>query len=106
MKLSTGQVSKLFDISKDTLRHYDKLGILKPEINKLNGYRYYSQEHIDQLNLILAAKDLDISLAAIKETIESEDLGEYKNLIDKQERLIKEKIENLKRKQKATIKME
>ncbi|CEQ17501.1 MerR family transcriptional regulator [Paraclostridium sordellii] len=104
MKLSTGQVSKLFDISKDTLRHYDKLGILKPEVNKSNGYRYYSQEHIDQLNLILAAKDLDISLSAIKETIESENLSKYKNLIDKQERLIKEKIENLKRKQKQLSK--
>ncbi|MGL5755536.1 MAG: MerR family transcriptional regulator [Paraclostridium sp.] len=104
MKLSTGQVSKLFNISKDTLRHYDKLGILKPEVNQLNGYRYYSQEHIDQLNLILATKDLDISLASIKETIESEDLYEYKALINKQEKLIEEKIESLKRKQKQLSK--
>lgn len=34
MKLSIGQVSKLFDISKDTLRHYDKIGLLKPEVNE------------------------------------------------------------------------
>lgn len=47
MKLLTGQVSKIFNISKDTLRYYDKMGLLKPEINKSNGYRYYSQEHID-----------------------------------------------------------
>ncbi|MDB8792055.1 MerR family transcriptional regulator [Romboutsia sp. 1001216sp1] len=100
MKLLTGQVSKIFNISKDTLRYYDKMGLLKPDINKSNGYRYYSQEHIDQLNLILATKDLDISLADIKETIESEELYKYKELVNKQEKLIEEKIESLKRKQK------
>ncbi|MCU9814139.1 MULTISPECIES: MerR family transcriptional regulator [Paraclostridium] len=98
MKLSTGQVSKLFGISKDTLRYYDNLGILKPDINKQNGYRCYSQKHLDQLNLILLTKDLDISLSDIKETIESEELCEYKELITKQESMIEEKIEELKRK--------
>lgn len=98
MKLSTGQVSKLFGISKDTLRYYDNLGILKPDINKQNGYRCYSQKHLDQLNLILLTKDLDISLSDIKETIESEELCEYKELITKQEIMIEEKIEELKKK--------
>ena len=98
MKLSTGQVSKLFGISKDTLRYYDNLGILKPDINKQNGYRCYSQKHLDQLNLILLTKDLDISLSDIKETIESEELCEYKQLITKQESMIEEKIEELKKK--------
>lgn len=98
MKLSTGQVSKLFGISKDTLRYYDNLGILKPDINKQNGYRCYSQKHLDQLNLILLTKDLDISLSDIKETIESEELCEYKELITKQESMIEEKIEELKKK--------
>ena len=98
MKLSTGQVSKLFGISKDTLRYYDNLGILKPDTNKQNGYRCYSQKHLDQLNLILLTKDLDISLSDIKETIESEELCEYKQLITKQESMIEEKIEELKKK--------
>lgn len=97
MKFSIGQVSKLYDISKDTLRHYDKIGILKPCINKSNGYRYYSIKHLDQLDLILSNKDLGISLADIKSTMESDDLNEYKNLMIKQEFLIKQKIEALKR---------
>ena len=37
MKLSIGEVARLFNISKDTLRYYDKIGILKPEVNKENG---------------------------------------------------------------------
>lgn len=104
MKLTTGQVSKLFDISKDTLRHYHKLGLLNPEVDNTNGYRYYTQAHIDQLNLILATKDLDISLSDIKEVIKSEDEYEYKKLVLKQEKLIKEKIESLRRTQKQLSK--
>ncbi|MEG1311260.1 MAG: MerR family transcriptional regulator [Romboutsia sp.] len=101
MKLSIGQVSKLFEISSDTLRHYDKIGILKPEINKNNGYRCYSLQHLDKLSLILGTKYLGISLSDIKETIESEDIKEYKNLIIRQDELIKEKIEKLKNLQKT-----
>lgn len=100
MKLSIGQVSKLYDISKDTLRHYDKIGLLKPEVNKENGYRYYSYKHLDQLDLILWTKYLGISLADIKETIESEDLEEYKKLVKIQQNLINDKIKYLKNLQK------
>ncbi len=95
MKLSIGQVAKLFDISIDTLRHYDKIEILKPEVNKDNGYRYYSFQHLDQLALILGTKYLGISLSDIKNTIESEDIKEYKNLIFRQEEMINQKIEHL-----------
>ena len=95
MKLSIGQVAKLFDISIDTLRHYDKIEILKPEVNKDNGYRYYYFQHLDQLALILGTKYLRISLSDIKSTIESEDIKEYKNLIFRQEEMINQKIEHL-----------
>ena len=96
MKLSIGQVSKLYDISKDTLRHYDKIGLLKPEVNKENGYRYYSYKHLDQLSLILWNKYLGISLSDIKETIESEDIKQYSNLVKRQQNIITERINRLK----------
>lgn len=99
MKFSIGQVSKLFEISKDTLRHYDKIGILKPEVNEANGYRYYYEEDLEKLGLILETKYLGISLSEIKETIESESLIQYKNSVEKQEKSIKKQIEELKRKQ-------
>lgn len=99
MKLSIGQVSKLFEISKDTLRHYDKIGILKPEVNETNGYRYYYEEDLEKLGLILETKYLGIPLSEIKATIESESLSEYKNLVVRQEGLITKQIEELKIKQ-------
>ncbi|MPQ45154.1 MerR family transcriptional regulator, partial [Clostridium tarantellae] len=95
MKLSIGQVSKIFNISTDTLRYYDKIGILTPEINKENGYRYYLLHHLEKLQLILGIKYLGISLSDIKNTIKNEDILEYKNLIIKQKEIIYKKIKEL-----------
>ncbi|HII4508324.1 TPA: MerR family transcriptional regulator [Clostridium perfringens] len=96
MKLSIGEVARLFNISKDTLRYYDKIGILKPEINKENGYRFYDIRHLEQLGLILEIKYLGISLSEIKEIIENGDIEDYYNLIQKQKDIIKERILELK----------
>lgn len=95
MKLSIGEVSKIFNISKETLRYYDKIGILKPEVNKENGYRYYLFKDLEQLSLILGIKLLGISLSDIKKTIESENLNEYKNLVLKQEEILEMKKKEL-----------
>ena len=40
--LTTGEFAKICGVTKHTLFHYDDIGILKPEIVKANGYRYYA----------------------------------------------------------------
>lgn len=92
VKFSIGQVSKLFEVSIDTLRYYDKVGLLKPIINKENGYRYYGLSELDQLGLILNARSLEIPVKDIIRTIKSEEINSYINLIEDQERLINERI--------------
>ncbi len=42
-----GELAKLFNISTDTLRYYDKIGLLKPKYDKDNGYRYYTYRNTD-----------------------------------------------------------
>ena len=97
MKLSIGEVARLFNISKDTLRYYDKIGILTPEVNKENGYRFYDIRHLEQLGLILGIKYLGISLSEIKEITENGDIEDYHNLMQKQKDIIKERILELKK---------
>ena len=50
MLFSIGQVSKMFNMSHDTLRYYDKIGLVKPSIRKENGYRYYSMKELELLD--------------------------------------------------------
>ncbi|MBQ3421288.1 MAG: MerR family transcriptional regulator, partial [Romboutsia sp.] len=65
---SIGEMSKLYNISIETLRHYDRIGILKPEyINEKTGYRYYSTKNFIALDLIKNFKAIGLSLEEIKE---------------------------------------
>lgn len=44
--LTIGEFSRLSHISPRMLRHYDALGLLRPETVGENGYRYYRQEQL------------------------------------------------------------
>jgi DNA (cytosine-5)-methyltransferase 1 len=41
------QFADLLSISKETLRRWDNSGKLKAKRNKINGYRYYTDEHLN-----------------------------------------------------------
>jgi DNA-binding transcriptional MerR regulator len=61
-----GEFSKLAQVPIGTLRYYDQVGLLKPvEVDRLNGYRYYSVSQLARLNRILALKGLGFPLEMI-----------------------------------------
>ena len=55
-KYLIGEVSKLFNITRDTLLHYDKIGLLSPKKDDKNGYRYYNIEDLNYLTDIIFYK--------------------------------------------------
>lgn len=95
MLFTIGQVTKMYDISHDTLRYYDKIDLLKPSVKKENGYRYYTIREIELLEIILIAKQLEIPIKDIKEIIEQEDVNAYTELFKRHERVIEKKISYL-----------
>ena len=66
------EVSEMSGVSVRTLHHYDDIGLLSPH-KKENGYRYYSEEDISFLQMILFYKYLGFSLKKIKLLLEEED---------------------------------
>jgi effector-binding domain-containing protein len=96
-KLSIGDISKLFNISIKTLRYYDKIELFKPiEVNKDNGYRYYSIEQFEQLNTINYLKFLGIPLKDIKNYLEVRNLDHFIDILECQKDIYMKKIEQLK----------
>ena len=61
-----GELAELFQISTDTLRYYDKINLINPDVVGANGYRYYSLRSFFKLSRILFLKDLDIPLEDVK----------------------------------------
>lgn len=60
-----GEVAECFGISRDTLRHYDKLGILSPPQNNENGYRIYSRADFLCMAYIRDLREAGVSLKDI-----------------------------------------
>lgn len=64
--LKIGEFAQEAEVTVKTLRHYAKLGLLKPAwIDRFTGYRYYAREQMPRLNRILALKDLGFTLEQI-----------------------------------------
>lgn len=64
--LSSGTFQKLCHTTRETLRYYEKAGVLVPEKDPANGYKYYSHAQIATLYYIKALTDIGPSLAEIK----------------------------------------
>lgn len=64
--VTTGEFARMTGTTKDTLFHYDDIGLLSPEIIGVNGYRYYSIYQIETFEVILMLKDLGMSLKEIR----------------------------------------
>ena len=65
------EAAELSGVSIKTLHHYDKIGLLVPVKSK-NGYRTYSQEDLERLQVILYYKYLGFSLDQIAELLAEE----------------------------------
>ncbi|MEH6941066.1 MerR family transcriptional regulator [Bacillus sp. JJ722] len=91
-----GEISKLHNISIKTLRYYDEIGLFKPiEINETNGYRYYSTEQFEQLNIIKYLKALGLSLKEIKNQFEQGSLENFVHLLEEHKERTDQKIKEL-----------
>ena len=66
------KVSEISGVSVRTLHHYDEIGLLSPKKNE-NGYRYYSEDDMSFLQMILFYKYLGFPLKQIKDLLKQED---------------------------------
>ncbi len=90
-----GELARLFNISTDTLRHYDKIDLLKPDFNEKTDYRYYSIRNFFKLSRILFFKSIDISLEDIKKYMKNKNRDNLLSMLKKKEEEIDIKINSL-----------
>ena len=95
--LKINEFAKLCHTTKDTLLHYDKKDLLKPEYTAENKYRYYSIEQFFKYNLIALLKGTESTLEEIKEALNAREPERLLNLIE-------ERMEQIKNEQKEIAK--
>ena len=94
---SIGEMSKLHNVSIETLRHYDRQELLKPDyINENTGYRYYSMKSFIKMDIIKKCKAIGLALDEIKETMKNYDsIQSIVGILEKQKEIVDMKIDSL-----------
>lgn len=66
MVYKIGDFANMVNISVRTLRYYDEIGLLKPEIvDKFTNYRYYTDDNIVEASFITLLKEVGFTLQEI-----------------------------------------
>ena len=64
-KLTIGRVAELSGLPVDTIRFYEKKGLLQPPPRNASGYRVYHPEAVEQIRFIKRSRDLQFSLQEV-----------------------------------------
>lgn len=73
--LRAGTLSSAAGVSTDTLRHYERLGLLKKPPRTLGGYRAYPPESLDRVHLIRNALASGFTLKELATILRVRDAG-------------------------------
>lgn len=65
-----GELARATGIEVETIRYYEKTGLLPPPARQANGYRAYGAAHLEQLAFIRHCRALDMSLADIRRLLD------------------------------------
>jgi DNA-binding transcriptional MerR regulator len=69
-EISIGEFARRSRLSLKALRLYDERGVLAPSrVDQASGYRYYGTAQLDEARLVVMMRQLQLSLAAIKELL-------------------------------------
>lgn len=90
----TGELSKIYNLGRDSLKYYEKLGLLNPG-RDTNSYRMYTIKDICNLNLIKELRSLDFSMQRIKEYLENRNVRTTKKMLQEEIKLIDQKLDEL-----------
>lgn len=75
------------------LRHYDRIGLVKPsKKDEWTHYRYYTEEDLVRLNTVRALQLMDLPLREIKKVLEYADLEKIIEFLARAEKKADEKI--------------
>ena len=73
--LKIGELARRADVSVDTVRFYERRGVLKPPRRRPSGYRSYDESTVQRLRLVRSLQTLGMSLDEIIEAFEAMDGG-------------------------------
>lgn len=95
-----GELSKFFNIGVDSIRYYEKVGILNSFRDPQNNYRCYTIEDFRRIVLIREMLDLGFSTQQIREFVIDRSVSKTESMLSAEINTIDDQIRHLKYRQK------
>jgi DNA-binding transcriptional MerR regulator len=73
--MRTGKLAELAGVSADTLRHYERMGLLPSPPRTTSGYRLYAPEALDRVRMIRRALAIGFSLKELRSILRVREQG-------------------------------
>jgi DNA-binding transcriptional MerR regulator len=73
--LSSGELAGLAGVSRDTLRHYERKGVLPRPLRSHNAYRQYPPEALQRVQLVRRALSVGFTLDELAKVLKVRDAG-------------------------------
>jgi MerR family mercuric resistance operon transcriptional regulator len=108
--LTIGQLAKKADVHIETIRYYERKGLIPEPRRRESGYREYSDETANRILFIKRAKDLGFSLMEVDELLSLKispgtTCSDVKSKAEEKIADIEGKIKTLQRMKKALVKV-
>lgn len=98
-----GELSNLFNISVDSIRYYEKMGLITPVRNPDNGYREYTMDDFETIVIIRELLGLGFHMEQISEFIKGRNIGSTLSIMDTEIDIINKSIMELNAKKQSII---
>jgi len=98
--MTIGRLAKEAGVNIDTIRYYERNGLIPEPVRRASGYREYEIADVRRLRFIVRAKDLGFTLAEIAELMSlsaDRDVGGVKRRAEKRLEQVEGKIKELQR---------
>ena len=73
--LRSGDLAKAAGVSPDTIRHYEKIGVLPRASRTESGYRLYPASAVERVLVVQRALQIGFTLAELAEVLRARDAG-------------------------------
>lgn len=94
-RYTSGQFARLCHTTKETLFHYDRLGLLRPQLKGENGYRYYDVRQFLQFDMITLFKETGTPLRDVSACLAAAAEGGILPLLEEKARCLAEERRRL-----------
>jgi Cu(I)-responsive transcriptional regulator len=74
--MNIGELARVADTKAETIRYYERIGLLPPPPRTAGNYRDYSDAHVSRLSFTRRARDLGFSIEQIRALLDLADQRE------------------------------